>query len=301
VSELAVLDEDGGAKSLNVSPGPYESPRVSPDGKRVVYGINDRREASIWVYDLDGAAAPRRLTFGGNNRYPLWSADGKTIAFQSDREGDLAIFSQAADVSGAAAQRLTKPDKGTAHVPESWSRTADLFLFSEVKGATATLWAFSMSHRTATQTGDARSTSPLNAELSPDGRWVAYTLRSGAATATIYVEPFPSTGAKSSIPGELSHHTLWSPNGKTLFYVPGANPIAGVNVTTQPALTFGNPITWPGKLPNVTPFAAPRNFDMFPDGKRFIYTRVRGSQTGAGGTAPIQVVVNWWDELKLGQ
>jgi Tol biopolymer transport system component len=302
LSDLAVLDDNGVVKTLKVAIGPYESPRISPDGKRLAYGVYDRQEASIWIYDLDAATSPRRLTFGGNNRYPLWSADGKHVAFQSDRDGDLAVFWQPADVSGSAAQRLTKPDEGVAHVPESWSRTADLFLFSEVKGLTATLWTFSMRGKMATQVGDVRSTTPLNAELSPDGRLVAYTLRTGTSTAAIYVEPFPSTGAKASVPGELLHHALWSADGKTLFYVPGPQPVTGVSVTTQPVLGFGNPITWPGRLPNNTPFGAPRNFDIFPDGKRFIYTRVDGGQIGGGvGRPQIQVVVNWWDELKLGQ
>jgi Tol biopolymer transport system component len=54
----------------------------------------------------------RQLTFGGRNRFPIWSADGQHVAFQSDREGDLGIFWQRADGTGAA-ERLTKPDQGT--------------------------------------------------------------------------------------------------------------------------------------------------------------------------------------------
>ena len=71
--------------------------------------------------------------------------------FQSDRDGDLAVFRQPADVSGGTAERLTKPAKGAAHVPESWSRKDDLFLFSEVSGSGATLWTYSMRDRAATQ------------------------------------------------------------------------------------------------------------------------------------------------------
>ena len=62
----------------------------------------------------------RRLTFGGQNRFPIWSPDGQRVAFQSDREGDLGIFSQPADGNGPV-ERLTKAAKGDAHVPESWS------------------------------------------------------------------------------------------------------------------------------------------------------------------------------------
>ena len=298
-SEMVVLNENGGAEVLKVPDGPHESPRISPDGKRLAFGSSDGPESNIWIYDLDALTAPRKLTFGSNNRYPVFSADSRYVVFQSDREGDLAVFRQLADVSGATAERLTKPAKGTVHVPESWSRKDDLFLFSEISGGAVTLWSYSMRDRTATQVGDVRSSAPLNAELSPDGRWLAYTVRGGTALAAIFVEPFPTTGAKTAIPGELGHHVVWSPDSRTLFYVPGPDPIAGVTITTQPALGFGSPRTWPGKLPNNTPFAAPRNFDILPDGKRFVFTRVDAGRAQAGGGAPqIRVVVNWTEEFR---
>ena len=77
-------------------------------------------------------APPRRLTFGGNNRFPVWSADGRRVTFQSDREGDPAIFWQPAD--GGTAERLTTPARGTSHAPESWSPDGQVLLFSESEG-----------------------------------------------------------------------------------------------------------------------------------------------------------------------
>jgi serine/threonine-protein kinase len=298
LSDMVVLDERGGAEVLKVPSGPHESPRISPDGTRVAFGSADGPEAAIWIYDLNALTTPRKLTFGSNNRYPVWSADGRYVAFQSDRDGDLAVFRQPADVSGAAAERLTKPAKGAAHIPESWSKKDDLFLFSELNDGVATLWAYSMRAGKATQVGDVRSSAPLNAELSQDGRLLAYTVRGGTGLAAIYVEPFPSTGAKASIPDQLGHHPAWSPDGKTLFYVPGAQPVTGVAVTTQPALGFGSPRAWSGKLPNVTPFGEPRNYDVLPDGKRFIYTRVDAGGQEGGITAQIRVVVNWQEEFR---
>ena len=79
-----------------------------------------------------GTSSLRRLTFGGNNRLPIWSADGKRVAFQSDRDGDRAIFWQPVD--GGTAERLTRPEPGTSHVPESWAPREDVFLFSVTKG-----------------------------------------------------------------------------------------------------------------------------------------------------------------------
>ena len=300
LSDLVILDERGGADALKVPPGLHESPRISPDGTRVAFGSSEGPNADIWIYDLDAVTTPRKLTFGSNNRYPIWSADGRYVLFQSDRGGDLAIFRQLADVSGASAERLTKPSKGAAHIPESWSKKDGLFLFSEVSGGVATLWTYSLRDGAATQIGDVRSSAPLNAEFSPDGRWIAYTIRGGSALTTIFVAPFPATGAKTSIPGELAHHPMWSPDGRSLFFVPGAQSVVAVSLTKQPAIGFGSPRTWPGKLPNITPFGAPRNYDVLPDGKRFVYTRPNlGGQAQEGGNvAQIRVVVNWAEEFR---
>src|SRR5687768_18027177 len=44
---------------------------------------------------LAGASSARRLTLGGRNRVPVWSADGERVAFQSDRDGDLGQIGRA--------------------------------------------------------------------------------------------------------------------------------------------------------------------------------------------------------------
>ena len=72
--------------------GTWMSLDVSPDGKQLAVDTDDGKEASVWVYPLDGTAAMRRLTFGGANRNPFWTRDGQRIVFRSDREGDLGLF-----------------------------------------------------------------------------------------------------------------------------------------------------------------------------------------------------------------
>jgi serine/threonine-protein kinase len=304
ISDLVVTNGSGQVDVLKLTPGAFQTPRISPDGTRVAY-VAIEGQANIWVYDLDARTAPRRLTFGGNNRHPLWSADGRYLVFQSDREGDLGIFRQLADVTGTAVERLTKPAMGTAHIPESWSRKDDLFLFSALDGPAATLWSYSVRDKTPAQVGNIRSSSALNAELSPDGRWIAYTLRGGEVTTAINIEPFPPTGERRQISSaaDLAHHAVWSPDAGTLFFIPGAQPLVGVSVTHQPTLAVGDPHVWPGKLPNNTPFGAPRNFDIFPDGKRFIAPRFQNAQASrTGSPAPqVEVVVNWLEEFRARQ
>jgi Tol biopolymer transport system component len=87
---------------------------VSPDGTRIAFGIDDGKEAIIYTYELSGRTGMQRVTFGGNNRFPIWSRDSMRLAFQSDRDGS--IFWQSA-VAGTA-ERLTKPEQGESHASE---------------------------------------------------------------------------------------------------------------------------------------------------------------------------------------
>jgi Tol biopolymer transport system component len=293
--ELVFMDRKGIVEPLKYPPGAYVSPRISPDGTHVAVGIEEGSEANVWVYALSGASPMRRLTFGGRNAYLVWSADSQRIAFQSDREGDLGIFWQRADGTDTAV-RLTKPDPGTSHIPESWSAKGARFSFSVVAASGVSLWTFSLQDRKAARFGDVLSSSPFNSEMSPDGRWVAYTLRS-SAVASVFVEPFPATRAKHLI-ADNSHHPIWSPDGEELSYRGGANQQIVVSVRTQPGFGIGNPVPLPGQYETI-PYATPRNLDITPDGKRFIIAApATRSESAAVDKQEIRIVLNWFEELK---
>ncbi len=196
--DVILFDRKGGAEPLKLPPGKYEFPRVSPDGTRLVLGTTNGKEAAVSIYELSGASTLRRLTFEGNNRFPIWSADGKRVAFQSDREGDFAVFWQSAD--GGPAERLTKPEPGTLHVPESWSPDGDVLLFSATKDFVSSLWTFSLRDRKATPFSDVKNLSlPPDAMFSPDGRWVAYQMgEAGAIEGSTLRPAVPSNGDEIS-------------------------------------------------------------------------------------------------------
>ena len=81
LDDLALVDRAGRVQPLKLPPGAYTTPRVSPDGTRIAFGAEDGNESTVWIYDLSGTSAMRRLTFGGNNRFPIWSSDGNTRRF----------------------------------------------------------------------------------------------------------------------------------------------------------------------------------------------------------------------------
>ncbi|HYL38120.1 MAG TPA: protein kinase [Bryobacteraceae bacterium] len=294
---LALVDRKGAVEQLNLPAGTYAYPRVSRDAKHLAYETDNGKEAIIWIYDLSGARAPRRLTFQGVNRYPIWSADGERIAFQSDREGDLGIFWQRADGTGAA-ERLTKPEKGMAHVPDSWSPDGQQLSFSAVQGNAASVWTYSLRERKATVFAESGSSSSEASEFSPDGRWVAYQSNE-TGTREVYVRPFPPSAAKYQIHSGGANgdvHPLWSRDGKELTFSTGPATFASVSLTVQPSFTFSSPIPVPRGGMLGTPTGA-RNYDILPDG-RFLGVVVAG-QAREGSAAPqLRVVLNWLDDVK---
>jgi serine/threonine-protein kinase len=297
--EQAVVrfDRKGGTEELKLPPSAFSSIRISPDGQQVAYDIDDGKEAGVWVYDMVRNTSPRRLTFRGANRFPIWSGDGRFVLFQSDREGDLAIYWQRADGTGTA-ERLTKPERGVAHIPESWSPRSDLFSFSAVRDKEeASLWVFSMKAKTASRFGDARSVAPFNSAFSPDGRWLAYTLRGQGAN--IYVEPVPPTGAKYQITTTNGHHPVWLPDGKGLSFRVSNNNQVVVAVDATAGFSFGNAQpALPGGLPGIVTTGS-GSYDITRDGAAFLAVAPSsGAQAAAVDAQEIDIVVNWFEELK---
>jgi serine/threonine-protein kinase len=297
-SDLALTDRTGTVQPLKLPPAAYEYPRLSPDGKRIAVGSDDGKEAIVWIYDVSGATAIRRLTVGGRNRVSVWAADGEHVAFQSDREGDLAIWWQRADGT-TPAERLTKPDKDTAHVPESWSPDGKTLLFSVGTGSSYALAALSFPDKKVIPVGGIQSAQPPAAAFSPDGRWVAYSVAPGVAIGALFVQPFPPTGATYPISKGSGFHPMWAPDGKELFYAPKAAQLVAVSVTMRPTFTFGNPVPVPKPLQDRIS-ANERNNDITRDGTHFLGVVAAGSTAApdAAAAPQIQVVLNWTEELK---
>jgi serine/threonine-protein kinase len=295
---LALVDRTGTLTPLKLPPGSYQHPRLSPDGNRVAFSVDDGRETNIWVYGLSGAAAMRRLTVGSNNRFPVWTSDGQRIAFQSDREKDFAIWWQRADTSGNA-ERLTKPAAGTSHVPESWFPRGDSFLFSVTKGSSTTLWTFSLPDQKEERFNGVESSNPLGSVFSPDGRWVSY-YSNAEGVYRVFVQPFPPTGDKYLISKDLgaARHPMWSPDGKEVFYVPALGQFEVVALQTRPTFTFGNPVAVPVGAFVEAAVTTERNYDILPDGNRFITVIPADESQRGNPEREIRVVENWFEELK---
>lgn len=100
--------------------GRVSDPQPSPDGKWVAYVVTEvlkeenRTQADIWITAADGSGTPRRLTQSPrHDRHPRWSPDGKWIAFESARDGEMQIYLLPAE-GGGEARKLTTLSTGAS-------------------------------------------------------------------------------------------------------------------------------------------------------------------------------------------
>jgi len=221
--------------------------------------------------------------------------DGERIAFQSDREGDLGIFWQRADGTGTA-ERLTKLEKGVAHIPDSFSPDGQQLSYTALQGSSSAVWTLSLRDRKATLFADSP---PLRAEasvFSPDGRWIAYSVDSDGPGDKVYVQAFPPVPGKYEI-SSSAVHPVWSRDGKQLFFGNGPGGYAVVNVTTQGGFAFSSPTPVPRGGLSGAP-VGPRMHDILPDGRFIGVLRGELNQAGAPSSPRIEVVLNWFEDVK---
>jgi Tol biopolymer transport system component len=302
---MARADRAGMNTLLPPAAAQYVHVRASRDGSRLAVDIDSGSNSNVWIYDMNGTTAIRQLTFMGRNRFPTWSPDGQRVAFQSDREGDLAIFAQRADGTGPI-ERLTKAGQGESHIPESWSPDGSYISFAVLKDAKYALSILSVRDGKIESFGKVVSPEPTSSVFSPDGRWLAYHFapetRIAGRDGGVFVQPFPATGEIHQAPKvERDFQPVWSRDGSELFYVPLAagNRLAAVRVTTRPSVAFASPESLPAAVIAGRTSAATRAFDTLPDGKFIGPVSPSEQDPSSGTTQPeIRIVLNWFEELK---
>jgi eukaryotic-like serine/threonine-protein kinase len=267
----------------------YVFPRLSPDGRRVAVAIQDQA-SQIWLYDLSRETLTRFTFVGSTNQNANWTPDGKRIVFLSNKEGPLNPFWQLADGSGGV-ERLTT--SVYANVPMSWSPDGKLLAFTEVNPTTGLdIWVLGMSDRKA----QPFLRTPFNESaprFSPDGRWLAY-ISDESGRFEIYVQPYPGPGGKWQISTDGGREPAWNPNGRELFYRSG-NKMMAVDLATLPSFAAGKPrLLFEG--PYIPTPLTTSNYDVSPDGQRFLM--LKASEQAQAAPTQINVVLNWFEELK---
>lgn len=139
--------------------------------------------------------------------------------------------------------------------------------------------------------------------FSPDGRWMVYNSGEDIGLQDVFVEPFPPNGARRKISPDLGFWPMWSRDGSELFYRPAVGPaqtgitLRVVDVATEPEFTFSNERTLP--VGNFVANMGYRDYDITPDDKKLLMVFPEGATDSSMPTTErIQVVLNWFEELK---
>ena len=295
---LVWVDRQGRETPLAAAPRGYVYPRVSPDGTRVALDVRDPTP-DIWIWDL-GRETLTRLTFDpGSDRSPAWFPESRRIAFSSQRDGSAGnVFWQSADGTGAA-ERLAEANRDV--FPTSVSPDGSQILVNVATGGAT--GAQSENDDIAVVSREGRETPLLatmfgerNAELSPDGRWMAYE-SDESGREEVYVRPFPDVqGGRWQVSTGGGRQPVWARGGRELFYLQPPGRIMSVPIQPGAGFVAGNPqlvVNGPYIAPN-----AGRTYDVSPNGDRFLMIKDAASSDKTSAPPSIIVVQGWFEELK---
>jgi hypothetical protein len=229
-TQLAWRDRSGSRGGAVGPEGEYQGPELSWDGKYVAFARGT--PGNIWILDIARNLVEPLTNDPADDRNPRWSPDGKTIAFQSSREGGDNLYVRAVGVVGEDKPVLKDQ---TAKVLSDWSPDGKYLAYT----ADGDVWALPMSAEAKPGEGKSiRVTQTPSIEItpriSPDGRWIAY-VSNEPGQNEVYIQAFPAPGGlrqKVSTIGGLQPR--WGRDSKELFYYQNSSPTGWMRVSIDP-------------------------------------------------------------------
>jgi serine/threonine-protein kinase len=296
------LHKSGVLEPLLSTPAAYDAVRLSPDGTRLALVIQESNP-DIWVYHLERRTLAR-LTLGGANEAPLWSRDGRHLAYLSGQNS--AIFWMRADGSGDAPRLISSGTIANSVSPDGKRlaieiRTPD----AQADIATLELEDPESDHPRTGQPDTFLNTAASEREpaFSPDGHWLAY-VSDESGSNQIYVRPFPGKAPRASGKWQISTEggmtPIWSPKGRDLFYVSSDRRIMVTSYAAQDGLFQADkPTRWSDAEISASGQSVTfvtRVLDLTPDGRRFAV--VVPSNQAQPPPTHVNVLLNFFDELR---
>jgi hypothetical protein len=281
-STMVWLDRTGTATPAFDVRAEFQTPRLSPDGKRVAVSVPSPTGSDLWVYEFDRGAR-LRLTTSNQNRRSVWYPDGSRIAFYSNPGGDQDIF--VVPSTGGEPQALLRLPR--AQFPDAWSPDGRLLIFSEGV-AVRDLWLLPIGEEPRPLV--VTSFNERGAVFSPDGRWLAF-VSDESGRDEVYVQAFPGPSTKFTVSSAGGIQPMWSRGGRELFYREGdwlmeaSFDSAAARVSSARRL-----FEFRGLVYNADPNVA--DYDVAPDGRFFAARRER---TDADD---LHLILNWSEELR---
>jgi len=295
------LTSDGKMQPLRETPAAYLNPSFSPDGKSIASSMAAGGKRDIWVYSWERDTLTR-LTFTADlSSAPVWTPDGKRIAYAVTTERGLFNISwKRADGVGDA-QRLFEGKSSLAQ--PSWSPDGRTLAFVEINTDTnGDIMTLSVEgdEKTGWKPGPAKPflNTPSNEfypAFSPDGRWLAY-MSNESGHYEVYVRPFPGPGGKWQISTGSGVFPEWSTNGREIFYRTLENKIMVAAYTAAgDSFRAEKPRSWSDvQIFDLGIFE--RNFALHPDGKRIAV--LKAPAEAQSGVTTVAFIFNFSDEIR---
>jgi serine/threonine-protein kinase len=275
--------------------GQFNSLALSPDGHRLAVGAGGNNgQLNIWLRPLDHGPATR-LTFGGQERRPAWSPDGRQVAFVRDTSNTTVVNVRPADGTGTD-RRLAWLDRVVQEV--AWSPDGRWLVLRTDNGAPGAgdLVGIRLDGESKPVPLVATSFTELGPTFSPDGHWLAYSSNESGRNE-IYVRPFPATDAgRWQVSGNGGAEPIWSADGREIFFLDPVAAMMAVPVQTTPAFAAGAP----HRLFDAS-FAIDvgfhQSYTVTRDGREFLLIAPR--QTGARDRPTTLVLAeNWFADVR---
>ena len=293
---LVWVDRTGREQPVSAPPRTYQMARLSPDGTRAALDIRDQ-DNDIWIWAFGPQTLTRLTSAPGNDMFPVWTRDSERVIFTTapNKEGRRDLAWRAADGS-TPVERLVEGQIGSYfYRPYSLANASTLLL--DLNSDILTLDISSAGRQQGTGPTPLVQTpfAEQNAEVSPDGRWVAFQSNESGGDE-IYVRPFPNGKGRALVSASGGRTPLWSHDGQELFYGAPDGAVMSVRVVKGPVWQQHGPATQVVRPGYFHAGEIMRTFDVAPDGSRFLMIKQNTDTTGAPRS--IVLVQHWFEELK---
>ena len=293
-STLSWVDRAGKVVSTIGQPGQYLRGALSPDRRRFVVPVVEpaTRNMDLFMIDVERGISSRFTSDAANDNAPLWTHDGGSVIFSSNRKGALDLYIKSA--GGAAPERVLfeSPDD---KYPQGVSPDGKLMLFTAGPIGGRRLWVLPLTGEATPSRvfPDASTTaSESTGRFSPDGRWIAYVESSGPLASNVFVQPFPPTGYREQISASFGNHPAWSADGRTIAFMGPDNSLMTADVTPAGAtLRVGAP----QRLFSLRQSIGATGFTLDDRAEQFLLVIPTRTSQESDDTSrmPLTVIVNW--------
>ena len=304
-AQLSWFDRKGKQAGQIPSPAIVGSLRLSQDDQRIAIDNAGVAGATPDIWVIDSRGVPNKITADNPllDGYPVWSPDASRVGFAAIREKDVTpqLYQKASNGVGAAS-RLLPENTTDVTLPTDWSLDGQNILF--VRYAIGSfqkvdLWVLPTSGdgkpRKLLQNGFTN----LQAQFSPDGRYIAYTTNEqGSFQIAVQTFPDPSLG-KWTITREGGTEPIWRHDGRELYYLAPDGKIMAVSIKTGSNFDAGQPTPlFQTALRQQQPAPFARRYAVSSDGQRFLIASSSSQPSTSGNDTPITAVLNWTSILK---